>query len=48
MYDDFYDDYRDVYSYNDEDSCYVHYEDWYEVESAFCEETGYEPEVYED
>lgn len=27
---------------------YDMHETWYEVESAFCEEMGIEPEVYED
>ncbi len=51
MREDYYDDYRDTYIYSEEDSYgmdYAHYDDWYEVESAFCRETGYEPEIYED
>lgn len=34
--------------YNDALYDYEFHETWYDVESAFCEEMGIEPEVYED
>lgn len=35
-------------TYNDYRYDYDFHETWYDVESAFCEEMGIEPEVYED
>lgn len=35
--------YDDAYRYD-----FDFHETWYDVESAFCEEMGIEPEVYED
>ena len=48
MYDDYVstrtcEEYYSNYQYD-----YDFHETWYEIECAFCEELGIEPEVYED